>query len=276
MAATTTLQRLKILSYHSITPDARGGKWRLPVARFRAQMEYLVAHAIPVLPLVEAVRQLADGIHPPRAVALTFDDGYLDNHTHAMPVLQSLHLPATLFVLGRGTWRDRAQAPGEEQPRMGCAHMREWREAGLEIGVHGLCHVELPALEEAQLEAELVTAREVIAERLRQAPSPVFAYPYGLHTARVRHAVRAAGYACAVDGSSPRACTANTDLFSLHRETVYGDAPLWAFAAKVSPRWDTPRLLWFVPARRVAGVARRLLASALVNAVAPPTCESGP
>lgn len=51
-----------------------------------------------VLPLDEACRRLADGSLPPRALALSFDDGYADNHDVALPILRRHGLSATFFV----------------------------------------------------------------------------------------------------------------------------------------------------------------------------------
>ena len=51
-----------------------------------------------VIPLDRAVAQLAAGTLPTRAAAITFDDGYADNATAALPVLKKHGMTATFFV----------------------------------------------------------------------------------------------------------------------------------------------------------------------------------
>ncbi len=51
-----------------------------------------------VLPLDQAVDLLRAGRLPARAVCITFDDGYADNHDLAMPILRAYGLPATFFI----------------------------------------------------------------------------------------------------------------------------------------------------------------------------------
>lgn len=66
-------------------------------ARFEEQMRWVSAW-FNVLPLDEAVTRLKNGSLPPRAMAITFDDGYTDNHDVALPILTKLGLSATFFV----------------------------------------------------------------------------------------------------------------------------------------------------------------------------------
>jgi peptidoglycan/xylan/chitin deacetylase (PgdA/CDA1 family) len=64
-----------------------------------------------VLPLDEAVQRLQSGSLPARALAITFDDGYVDNHDVAMPILRKHGLCATFFIAtgylnGGRMWND--------------------------------------------------------------------------------------------------------------------------------------------------------------------------
>lgn len=90
--------RLNILIYHRVLnePDPLR-PYEPEVAQFRAEMELLAA-GCNVLPLGEAVDRLEKGTLPPRAACVTFDDGYRDNFEVAAPELESLGLPATVFV----------------------------------------------------------------------------------------------------------------------------------------------------------------------------------
>jgi len=102
--------RLVILIYHQVleAPDPlRPGA--ITRAEFAWQMATLSA-CFNVLPLDEAVQRLGRGALPPRAVAITFDDGYRDNVNHALPILQANGVTATFFVtsgtLGAYMWND--------------------------------------------------------------------------------------------------------------------------------------------------------------------------
>jgi peptidoglycan/xylan/chitin deacetylase (PgdA/CDA1 family) len=90
--------RLTVLIYHRVlaAPDPlRPGEPTAP--EFEARMRWLKAN-FNVIPLVDAVAGLKAGRLPARPLAITFDDGYRDNHDLAAPILAKLGLPATFFV----------------------------------------------------------------------------------------------------------------------------------------------------------------------------------
>ncbi len=89
---------LSILIYHRVVPQPDPLLPDLVCAReFEWQLSML-GRWFTVLPLREAAARLRDGTLPPRAACVTFDDGYADNDTVALPILLKRGVPATFFV----------------------------------------------------------------------------------------------------------------------------------------------------------------------------------
>jgi peptidoglycan/xylan/chitin deacetylase (PgdA/CDA1 family) len=86
-----------VLTFHRVNDEGDPFFPALPTAVFEGWMAHL-ARAYRVLPLEDLVERMRRGGLPRHAIALTFDDGYRDNLTHAAPVLARLGLPATLFL----------------------------------------------------------------------------------------------------------------------------------------------------------------------------------
>ncbi|TMQ25989.1 MAG: hypothetical protein E6K65_15815 [Nitrospirae bacterium] len=91
---------MPILQYHSVSPE---GRYRSPTIAvhprsFDRQMAYLARH-YQVVPLDQVVTCIAERKpFPSRAVAITFDDGYLDNYAYAFPILKKYGHTATFFI----------------------------------------------------------------------------------------------------------------------------------------------------------------------------------
>ena len=90
--------RLLVLIFHRVLaqPDAMfpGEPDALRFDRLMA----LVARSFQVMTLAHAASRLVAGTLPSRALAITFDDGYADNHSVALPILQRHGLVATFYV----------------------------------------------------------------------------------------------------------------------------------------------------------------------------------
>jgi peptidoglycan/xylan/chitin deacetylase (PgdA/CDA1 family) len=93
-----TRARLSVLIFHRVLPRQDP---LFPGEVFAEQFSTLMDHVATrfrVLALRDAVRLLAQGALPARAMAITFDDGYADNLEIAAPILQRNRMPATVFV----------------------------------------------------------------------------------------------------------------------------------------------------------------------------------
>jgi peptidoglycan/xylan/chitin deacetylase (PgdA/CDA1 family) len=103
--------RLSILIFHRVLPSIDPLFPDEPDAARFDQMMGWIKSWFNVIPLDVAVAQLGSGTLPQRAAAITFDDGYADNRTVALPILQKHNLPATFFIAtgfldGGRMWND--------------------------------------------------------------------------------------------------------------------------------------------------------------------------
>jgi len=112
-------------------------------------------------------------IHDGKSVALTFDDGYLDNYTTAFPLLEKYNAKATIFII-----EDKIGTDGylsEEQ-------IKEMADSGrVHFGCHTKTHSEIPSLKEDTLRKEIVSCKERI-EEITGKPCNAFAYPGGKYS----------------------------------------------------------------------------------------------
>lgn len=89
--------KLVILTYHRVLRETDPVFDDITSDMFKAHLSAL-KHTFNVVRLDEAVRMLNSKCLPPRAVAITFDDGYADNFEIALPILNDFQMPATFFI----------------------------------------------------------------------------------------------------------------------------------------------------------------------------------
>lgn len=102
LAASTA--RPRIFLYHGVSPDIPGygifnyRKKFLTPEVFRRELAWISRH-FAVVPLFLLIERVRDGNRlPPRAAAITFDDGYRNFYEYAFPILKEFSLPATFFI----------------------------------------------------------------------------------------------------------------------------------------------------------------------------------
>ncbi|MFJ9814575.1 polysaccharide deacetylase family protein [Streptomyces sp. NPDC101151] len=186
--------------YHSVS-DHPDDPYNVTVspARLDRQLAWLHGRRLRGVSMQELLAARARGAER-GLVGLTFDDGYADFVTAALPVLSRWQCGATVFVLpGRLGGENDWDPLGPRKRLLDADGIRRAAAAGIEIGSHGLTHVDLTRATPHDLRAEVHRSRTLLAELL-DADVQGFCYPYGLVDARVMAAVREAGYgyACAV------------------------------------------------------------------------------
>lgn len=189
-----------VVAFHRVS-DVYQDPLTCAVKDFESFCRFLRQH-FTVISLGQMVRRLECGRKLSGTLALTFDDGYRDNYECAAPILRSLGLPATFFVVSDFidsnivAWWDCECAP---PPRwMTWSQVRRLHEEGYEIGAHTRTHANLGEVSGARAEWEISGSRQEIEARLG-APVELFAYPYGgaEHlTESNRELVRKAGFRC--------------------------------------------------------------------------------
>lgn len=190
--------KVPILMYHyvdttppKVGPYAKGLTVR--ASDFQAQMDYLAANGYHTVTLDQIYVAMAQGVGlPTKPVALTFDDGGMDNYTVAFPILKAHKFVATFFVITAYVGSSKC---------FNWDQAREMQEAGMAIESHTVHHPDLTTLDSSQLAREMADSRRTIKSILGT-DADVVAYPSGQANALVERAAEAAGYRMAV-GTQP-------------------------------------------------------------------------
>lgn len=217
-------ERIVILTYHQVGDFAPPPRRHLYChhERFALQMAYLSRHDYRVLSMNQVVACLKGEIPtPPRAVALTFDDGYENFYHYAYPVLARYKFPAIVYVISgfigqRATWYD--PGLGEPPALMGRERIRELSDNGIDFGAHGVNHVRLGDASPERAREELTRSKSDLETLLGRAVRHC-CYPYGSYNPAVIDAARAAGYLSAVT-CVRAAATPTDDLLALPRKAI--------------------------------------------------------
>lgn len=250
-------RRLAVLLYHHVgTPPPQGTDPSLTISpeSFERHLGWLRSRGYTSITTAQWLAWRSGGIPlPDKAVMLTFDDGYADFASHALPALERNGFTAVQFVItgllgGAATWEGLPVISGEE--------IRDCRNRGIEIGGHSRRHPNLTAVSTAELDEEVCGAkRDLQALGI----SPVsFAYPFGFHDERVRASVEREfkiAFTCDEGVNDLR-----TDRLSLRRTMVQpGDTRL-DIELRAAMGWSpfTGLRTFLRPRSRVRGAWRRV------------------
>jgi peptidoglycan/xylan/chitin deacetylase (PgdA/CDA1 family) len=211
---------LRVLMYHKVN-DAPANPLSVSTRSFREQQAFLaeryrVVALDDVMTSLEGTRPL-----PPRAVLLTFDDGYRDNLTNAYPVLKEFGHRAVLFA-PTDFIDTKRPLPHDEpltcpNPTLSWADLKTMQDV-FEIGSHGCSHRSLPRLPAGEAASEIRRSKQILEERLGGAIR-AFAYVKGDWNEALEDTVRACGHQVAFI-TVPRTNLAPMNPFRIERYNV--------------------------------------------------------
>jgi len=243
---------IPVLMYHHVSPHP-GDVVTVTPETFEGQMRHLAEGGYAALSLDELLSAIRREWNPPKkAAVITFDDGWLDNWTHAFPVLRKYRLPAAVFVVS--DWVERASMGGAQGETIADLPHREarrlaergetrgvvldWERIGemqasglVEFHSHTVHHAQCDRIAPEAAAEELRESKRVLEERLGR-PCPYLCWPFGKFSKESVELAREAGYR-ALFTTRHDVAGPGTDPFDIPRIVVKDAVPWFARRLRV-------------------------------------------
>jgi len=171
-----------VLVYHTISEpaDRLPGDIDISAERFERQLHWLERWR-----RVETLTQTLRAPESDRLTAITFDDGFRDNLTVALPLLEKYQLPMTLFVVAGFLGREGFLSPDE---------LREISKHPLiTIGAHGVWHRHFTRLKSDEARFELIESRRILSSMTGNRVD-LMAWPFGECNEQLEQLSKECGY----------------------------------------------------------------------------------
>lgn len=233
---------IPILVYHQISEaPPKGAPFRglyvapAAFARQMAMLKLLGYQGLSMGALLPYLRGEKTG----KVVGITFDDGYLNNLSHALPVLQRHGFSATCYavsnLLGQTNSWDRDIGIAQV-PLMNADQLRQWVAGGQEVGSHTQNHARLLQCDAPTALAEM-TQDKAALEALLGVPVQHFCYPYGEYAPEHVAMAQQAGFQTVTTTRRGRSVVQG-ELMELPRVPVVRSTSLPVFWLKVATAYE--------------------------------------
>ncbi len=232
----------RILMYHMIREPVHGAKFnslRVSPKNFEKQIKYLFENGWQFFTMTELIK--TRNTLPEKSVAVTFDDGYEDNYTNALPILKKYHAKATIYLVvdrHNREWSSKRKKKNNNnelmhEPKLQDEQVEKLIESGIiEIGSHTLTHDNLPTLTIEKKHEEIIDSRNLIKEKFN-IECESFCYPFGLYDEVDLKMVEQAGYISATTVEKGIDDFSIANPYILKRITLSGKDNFYAFILKL-------------------------------------------
>jgi peptidoglycan/xylan/chitin deacetylase (PgdA/CDA1 family) len=196
----------RLLMYHSIQNDAPTGMNTPPII-FEWQLAWLKKKGYVFCTVSELLTT-----SKPKAIAITFDDGFANNYHQAFPLLKKYQAKATIYLAPEIAAID----------KLTTAQISEMQASGLiEFGAHSMTHLNLLQAPTDIARVEIVSSKQRV-EVLTGVACRSFAYPFGRFSDETVELVKAAGFVSAVTTKKKIIANVKTQAFTIPRISTHG------------------------------------------------------
>lgn len=233
-----------ILMYHSIAKFPKGTPMRslhVSPKLFLCQMRILKWLGYRGVSMSELMPYLR-GEKVGKVVGITFDDGYKNNLSHALPILKKFSFTATCYLVsqnigGNNYWDLEKGIP--ENPIMNKTEVFEWLSNGMEIGSHSQNHIRLSEYSKFDFSREISNSKHDL-ESTFNCNVNHFCYPYGDYNEQIISEVKSAGYESATTVNRGKA-SPKDNIHELPRVFITHRTLAHLFLMKVLSNYENKR-----------------------------------
>jgi peptidoglycan/xylan/chitin deacetylase (PgdA/CDA1 family) len=197
----------RILMYHNTSNQVSSGMNITPEL-LEKQIQYLIQKQYTFL----KISDLPSFTQITKHVVLTFDDGFVGNHTYLFELLKKYKVPATIYLT--------PDIQGIEA--LSSSQIKEMQTSGfVEFGAHTMTHVNLTKADNDRAQKEIIQSKEAV-EKLTGISCYSFAYPYGRYNEQHVQMVKNAGFTTAVTTKKAIAAFDHSNPYTLPRLSISG------------------------------------------------------
>lgn len=216
---------IPILYYHSVYDNAKKDEVVIDPNKFREQMKYLKDNGYITLTLKEVYNYIKNNEKvPEKSVAITFDDGWVDNYDNAFPVLKEFGFKATIFTI--------TDLIDTHHLYLKSDQIKEMSDYGIDFGSHTLNHDKLDEIKSEDRKLNLNKSKEKL-EKITQKEVISIAYPFGSYDEEVIKDTKSLGYKLGFTINSGWA-NGESNLFEIQRVYVNGNASMDVFKERIN------------------------------------------
>lgn len=182
-----------VLEYHGVGFEPWGKELVMKPEVFESHLKHLQSLGYTMVTVKELMSDIRQGRDVSKKIALSFDDGYKNNHDYALPLMKKYNAKGTFHVINNRI--------GVSEMYMNEAEINNMLAAGMEIGSHTFSHNPLGDIDKIYYDWETGVSKYDLEKRFPGLIVETMAYPNGSYNAEIKAKLQHFGYKQALTGS---------------------------------------------------------------------------